>query len=186
MLGAPEAKGICTQATPSPSGPHPEGGRRGPCAQAQAAARSSPGRGRLPARPQVSSLGDQPLANVLKKHTGGTCSVSASPGQVPSGAGEPRQGGAPGREDGAGPDGGAAGRGTWPQRCGVRLGHQVWLRALEPEAGSGVLLALCPPHPGPNYRGGCVGEEGAPHIPGRVCPGRLPLLLAAKRGAVSQ
>lgn len=138
--------------------------------------------------PQVSALGHQPVANVLKKHTGGTCSLSASPGKVPSGPREPRQAGAPGQEDGAEPDGGrgAAGRGTWPQRYVVCLGHRVWLRALEPEAGSGVLLALCLPHPGPNYGGGYAGVEGAPHVPGRVCPGRLPLLLAAKCGAVSQ
>ncbi|TEA29695.1 hypothetical protein DBR06_SOUSAS510294, partial [Sousa chinensis] len=53
----------------------------------------------------VSALGHQPLANVLKKHTDGTCSLSASPSKVPSGAGEPRQAGAPGQEDGAEPDG---------------------------------------------------------------------------------
>lgn len=77
---------------------------------AHAAACSSPGGGRLPVWPQVSALGYQPLANVLKKHTDGTCSLSASPSKVPSGAGEPRQAGAPGQEDGAEPDG-------WSQCC---------------------------------------------------------------------
>nr|XP_030693966.1 coiled-coil domain-containing protein 187 [Globicephala melas] len=67
--------------------------------------RTLPRTGRPGAFQQVSALGHQPLANVLKKHTDGTCSLSASPSKVPSGAGEPRQAGAPGQEDGAEPDG---------------------------------------------------------------------------------
>ncbi|XP_029059335.1 coiled-coil domain-containing protein 187 [Monodon monoceros] len=101
----------------------------------------------------VSALGHQPLANVLKKHTGGTCSLSASPGKVPSGPREPRQAGAPGQEDGAEPDGGrgAAGRGTWPQRE-----DRLPLPAAEGE----VMAAVSWPEP--SQQAGA--QRGSPHV----------------------
>ncbi|XP_007459083.1 PREDICTED: uncharacterized protein LOC103082505 [Lipotes vexillifer] len=101
----------------------------------------------------VSDLGHQPLANILKKHTGGTCSLSASPSKVPSGAGEPRQAGAPGQEDGAEPDGGgsAAGRGTWPQRED---------RLPVPAAEGEVMAAVSWPEP--SQQTGA--QRGSPHV----------------------
>lgn len=84
-------------------------------------------------------------ANIIKKHAAGTCSLSASWSDVPSGSSQPGQGGTPGQADEAEPDGGrgAACKRTWLQRYVNCLGHQVWSRALGPEAGFGVLLALC-------------------------------------------
>lgn len=113
--------------------------------------------------------GQCPRARATPKHP--EC-ISASPGNVPSGAGQPGQGGTPGQGQGAEltPRGCRLGNLTTEGR---RLsGSPVCLRAPGPEAGSGVRAALYLPQPGAN--GGEV-ESGRSGAPGRVRPGPLPL-----------
>lgn len=97
-----------------------------------------------PMQPWGSSLGWLTTCKHHKETHSEICCISASPGDVPSGAGEPGQGRTPGQVDEAEPNGScvAASRGTWPQRCVIGVGHQVWLKTVWSKAGFGVLLAL--------------------------------------------